>query len=64
MSDTPEKVGDFVTIARDGAVAEVTLDRGDPLNRLSGQGLAGPQRRASFVFKRSGKGAQIRERSQ
>jgi len=35
MSDTPGKVGDFVTIEREGAVAQVTLDRGDPLNRLS-----------------------------
>ena len=39
MSDTPEKVGDFVAIAREGNLAIVTLDRGDPLNRLSAQAM-------------------------
>jgi enoyl-CoA hydratase len=35
MSET--KIGDFVTVARDGAVATVTLDRGDGRNALSRQ---------------------------
>lgn len=34
-----EAVGDFVTIAREGNVATVTLNRGDPLNRLSLQAM-------------------------
>ena len=39
MSDTTEKVGDFVEIARSDNLARVTLDRGDPLNRLSLQAM-------------------------
>lgn len=35
MSET--KIGDFVTIARDGAIATVTMDRGDGRNALSRQ---------------------------
>ncbi|HEY0107055.1 MAG TPA: enoyl-CoA hydratase-related protein, partial [Rhizomicrobium sp.] len=31
------KIGDFVTIGRDGAVATVTMDRGDGRNALSRQ---------------------------
>ena len=34
---TTTKIGEFVTIAREGAVATVTLDRGDGRNALSRQ---------------------------
>jgi enoyl-CoA hydratase len=34
---TVTKIGEFVTIERDGAIATVTMDRGDGRNALSGQ---------------------------
>src|SRR5690242_16596290 len=37
MSRTSGKIGSFVTIARDGAIATVTMDRGDGRNALSRQ---------------------------
>lgn len=39
MAETNQDVGDFVTIARIGKMAQVTLDRGDRLNRLSIQAM-------------------------
>lgn len=38
-NETREAMGEFVSIARKGAVAHVTLERGDPLNRLSIQAM-------------------------
>ncbi len=37
MSET--KIGEFVTVARDGGVAVVTFDRGDGRNALSRQAI-------------------------
>src|SRR5271154_3854156 len=34
---TTSRIGDFVTIARDGSIATVTFDRGDGRNALSRQ---------------------------
>ncbi len=39
MNKAPEKLGDFVHLAREGNLAIVTLDRGDRLNRLSLQAM-------------------------
>ena len=36
----PTKIGDYVSVARDGAVATVTMDRGDGRNALSRQLIA------------------------
>ena len=37
MTSRKNKIGDFITIERDGAIATVTMDRGDGRNALSRQ---------------------------